>query len=1187
MQNIALDDASTSFTVKAIPNYYDYPSDFKNKLSHRVTLWNYINAGNGVPSISGTEVNNKLTYPTDVLTKGGSGYSSQTTSVPMTVIYTMDTKKNPLPSGLTLITSTVPQYLFTYTRTTTQTYTSTYTSKSPSYSSYPVTITARLVYITKQPYIKAGEGKARHIAISEITAYRTFFTSYTHTIYSYANPSLKARVLLYTQSQSNVSITPILYGSFSISTYVLVDTTGATSGSTGLPKGLSIDTTKGEITGSIDGGVTPGEYKVSFYAFASPVATLRIPSYLVTYTFYVLPSNSSSVHALTSPSRTASVTFMSTTYTNLSYTVTNTTETSPTGSGGLPKGLTLDTTKGEITGSIDTGVTPGEYVAIITVTYSSNSKTEVSPSTVTYTHTFLVDQSTTPSLSNQATGVSIGQTNITITPKTTGYITSYTVASTDATSGGTSANGLPKGLTLNSSGTITGSIDTSVSQGIYTVVVTGTAPTVTNNATTLTSTIVSATYTFLVTSTTPGLSSTATGVSIGQTNITITPTTQGYITSYTVTNTTETSPTGSGGLPKGLTLDTTKGTITGSIDTGVTTGLYKVTITATAPSYSSSATTLTSTIVSAVYTICVYNSLGLAYLGYLVTQPYKDIYNYFKGSDDCGHTAPWVANAAAAGLLGLIGGLAALPTRKSTTKIPTTKKTTTKRTTRRTTQPPITIPKPTATTLTPRTTNRVRFTSRASQLQSNLPFRSNYLSPDLISPSISYTSQDLVVTVYKHASSVYMTQVLGPATYSLPNFVTYDTDPGVNRVPVYLFLNTTDGRLSGSVEANTGTYTFPVVVNGVYTVPYTVVVTELPSQDLVVTVYKHASSVYMTQVLGPATYSLPNFVTYDTDPGVNRVPVYLFLNTTDGRLSGSVEANTGTYTFPVVVNGVYTVPYTVVVTELPSQDLVVTVYKHASSVYMTQVLGPATYSLPNFVTYDTDPGVNRVPVYLFLNTTDGRLSGSVEANTGTYTFPVVVNGVYTVPYTVVVTELPSQDLVVTVYKHASSVYMTQVLGPATYSLPNFVTYDTDPGVNRVPVYLFLNTTDGRLSGSVEANTGTYTFPVVVNGVYTVPYTVVVTELPSQDLVVTVYKHASSVYMTQVLGPATYSLPNFVTYDTDPGVNRVPVYLFLNTTDGRLSGSVEANTGTYTFPVVVNGVYTVPYTVVVTELPSQV
>ncbi|WP_080556925.1 putative Ig domain-containing protein [Tropheryma whipplei] len=68
-------------------------------------------------------------------------------------------------------------------------------------------------------------------------------------------PSLKARVLLYTQSQSNVSITPILYGSFSISTYVLVDTTGATSGSTGLPKGLTLDTS-GTIKGSIDGGVS-------------------------------------------------------------------------------------------------------------------------------------------------------------------------------------------------------------------------------------------------------------------------------------------------------------------------------------------------------------------------------------------------------------------------------------------------------------------------------------------------------------------------------------------------------------------------------------------------------------------------------------------------------------------------------------------------------------------------------------------------------------------------------------------------------------------------------------------------------------------------------------------------------------------------------------------------------------------
>ncbi|WP_080502113.1 putative Ig domain-containing protein [Tropheryma whipplei] len=85
----------------------------------------------------------------------------------------------------------------------------------------------------------------------------------------------------------------------------------------------------------------------------------------------------------------------------------------------------------------------------------------------------------------------------------------------------------------------------------------------------------------------------------------MTPTTQGYITSYTVTNTDITSGgTNANGLPKGLTLDATKGTITGSIDGGVSTELYKVTITATAPSYSSS-TTLTSTSVTATYTILI------------------------------------------------------------------------------------------------------------------------------------------------------------------------------------------------------------------------------------------------------------------------------------------------------------------------------------------------------------------------------------------------------------------------------------------------------------------------------------------------------------------------------------------------------------------------------------------------------
>ncbi|WP_080556921.1 putative Ig domain-containing protein [Tropheryma whipplei] len=75
--------------------------------------------------------------------------------------------------------------------------------------------------------------------------------------------------------------------------------------------------------------------------------------------------------------------------------------------------------------------------------------------------------------------------------------------------------------------------------------------------------------------------------------------------SYTVTNTTETSPTGSGGLPKGLTLDTTKGEITGSIDTGVSQGIYTVVVTGTAPTVTNNATTISSITVTATYTFLV------------------------------------------------------------------------------------------------------------------------------------------------------------------------------------------------------------------------------------------------------------------------------------------------------------------------------------------------------------------------------------------------------------------------------------------------------------------------------------------------------------------------------------------------------------------------------------------------------
>ena len=153
--------------------------------------------------------------------------------------------------------------------------------------------------VTEQPYIKVGAGKDHHTATS--IAYPTqslnFTTNLTNNTWSYGGNDTNTK-----QTQSTVTLTITAYDkSSSSTTRIPVTNTTETSptGSGGLPKGLTLDTTKGTITGSIDTGVTPGEYVAIItvtYSNASNSKTEVSP---------VLPSNSSSVHALTSPSRTA------------------------------------------------------------------------------------------------------------------------------------------------------------------------------------------------------------------------------------------------------------------------------------------------------------------------------------------------------------------------------------------------------------------------------------------------------------------------------------------------------------------------------------------------------------------------------------------------------------------------------------------------------------------------------------------------------------------------------------------------------------------------------------------------------------------------------------------------------------------------------------------------------------------
>ncbi|WP_080556924.1 Ig domain-containing protein [Tropheryma whipplei] len=127
--------------------------------------------------------------------------------------------------------------------------------------------------------MKAGEGRnhytATSITYSTQSLPNNFTIDLTHNTWSYGGSGDT------NQTSGTVTLTITAYDkSSSSTTRIPVTNTTETSPTTngGLPKGLTLDTTSGTITGSIDKGVTPGEYKVSFYAFAAPVEA-RVTAY--------------------------------------------------------------------------------------------------------------------------------------------------------------------------------------------------------------------------------------------------------------------------------------------------------------------------------------------------------------------------------------------------------------------------------------------------------------------------------------------------------------------------------------------------------------------------------------------------------------------------------------------------------------------------------------------------------------------------------------------------------------------------------------------------------------------------------------------------------------------------------------------------------------------------------------------
>jgi hypothetical protein len=321
-------------------------------------------------------------------------------------------------------------------------------------------------------------------------------------------------------------------------TSVTATQTGGTAGgkftATGLPTGLSINETTGEVTGTSATAVT-GKYTVTYTTPGGKATTSAQANYTIT----AADTAATTVTALdiTGVAGTA--------ITSVTATQTGGTAGGKFTATGLPTGLSINETTGEVTGTSATAVT-GKY----TVTYTTPGGKATTSAQANYTITAADTAATTV-------------TALDITGVAGTAITSVTATQTGGTAGGKfTATGLPTGLSINeTTGEVTGTSATAVT-GKYTVTYTTPGGKATTSA--------QANYTI-------------TAADTAATTITVLDITGVAGTAITPVTATQTGGTAGGkftaaGLPTGLSINETTGEVTGTSATAVT-GKYTATYT--------------------------------------------------------------------------------------------------------------------------------------------------------------------------------------------------------------------------------------------------------------------------------------------------------------------------------------------------------------------------------------------------------------------------------------------------------------------------------------------------------------------------------------------------------------------------------------------------------------------------------
>ncbi|WP_299397240.1 putative Ig domain-containing protein [uncultured Gelidibacter sp.] len=921
-----------------------------------------------------------------------------------------------------------------------------------------------------------------------------------------------------------------------------------TYAASGLPNGLSIDTTTGLISGTIAAGASAN----SPYTIEITVTDDGTPSEstTITFTWNVSATAVNGAPVVTNPgvqnSAEDDVISLQITATDpdgddIIYSAT-----------GLPNGLSIDTTTGLISGTIASGSsTDSPYTVEVTV---MDDGTPSEYATITFTW----------NISATAVNGAPVVTNPGVQNSAEGDVISLQISATDPDGDGLkySASGLPNGLSMDTTtGLISGTISTGASTNSpYTVEVT-----VTDDGTPSES----ATITF-----TWNVSATAVNGAPVVTNPGVQNSAEDDVISLQIT---ATDPDGDGlkysasGLPNGLSMDTTTGLISGTISTGASTNSpYTVEVTVTDDGTPSESATITFT----------WNVSATAVNGApVVTNPGVQnsaeddmISLQITATDPDGDGLAYSASGLPNGLsidsaTGLISGTIS---------------------TGAATNSPYTVEVTVTDDGTPSESATITFTWNVSAAAVNGV-------PVVTHPGVQNSAEGDVVTL----------QIT--ATDPDEDGLTYSA----SGLPNGLSIDTTTGLISGTIASGSST-------NSPYTVEVTVADDGTPSESATITFTWNVSATAVNSAPVVTNPGVQNGTEGDvislqisaTDPdgdgltySASGLPNGLSIDTTTGLISGTISTGAST-------NSPYTVEVTVTDDGTPSESATITFTWNVSAAAVNGAPVVTNPGVQNSAEGDvvtlqitaTDPdedgltySASGLPNGLSIDTSTGIISGTISTGAST-------NSPYTVEVTVTDDGTPSESATITFTWNVSA---TAVNGAPVVTNPgvqnsaegNVISLQisaTDPdgdditySASGLPNGLSIDTPTGLISGTIASGSST-------NSPFTVEVTVTDNGTPSESATITFTWNvsATAVNVAPVLtnpGVQNSTEGDVVTLQitaTDPdgdgltySASGLPNGLSIDSATGIISGIISTSAST-------NSPYTVEVTVTDDGTPSE-